>query len=150
MKTRAHAIAGAMALFIILCFWTSTVISELLLTNQAVALVKLGVMYGMIVLVPAMMLAGATGMTLGKTRSGEIVTRKKKRMPVIALNGVIILIPSAIFLYWKSSAGEFDSAFYIAQGGELIAGLANIALIAMSMRDGLTLSGRIRAGSHNM
>jgi Na+/H+ antiporter NhaA len=65
-------------------------------------------------------------------------------MPLIAANGILILIPSALFLASKASAGEFDTGFYAAQALELAAGATNIALLGFNMRDGLKMKGRLR------
>jgi len=67
-----------------------------------------------------------------------------KRMQLIAANGILILIPFALFLAAKARAAEFDSAFYLVQALELGAGAANIALLALNMRDGLKIKGRFR------
>ncbi len=62
-------------------------------------------------------------------------------MPIIAANGILILIPSALFLASKADAREFDTAFYAVQTLELVAGAANIALLGLNMRDGLKMAG---------
>jgi ferredoxin-NADP reductase len=61
-------------------------------------------------------------------------------MPLIAANGILVLIPSALFLASKARAAEFDMAFYAVQAIELVAGAANITLLGLSMRDGLRLT----------
>jgi hypothetical protein len=68
---------------------------------------------------------------------------KKKRMPFIAANGLIILIPCAILLDSWASQGLLDARFYLVQGLELVAGGTNLVLMGMNIRDGLTLSGRL-------
>ena len=73
---------------------------------------------------------------------------KARRMPFIAANGVLILIPSALFLASKASAGSFDASFYLVQAVELIAGAANIVLLGLNMRDGLRLTGRLGRAAH--
>ncbi|MFV0292431.1 MAG: hypothetical protein ACK5II_04110 [Paracoccus sp. (in: a-proteobacteria)] len=78
-------------------------------------------------------------------RSGA---RKKKRMPIIAANGILVLIPSALYLSGKASAGTFDTGFYIVQSLELVAGAANIILLALNMRDGLRKLRRPSTASH--
>ena len=65
-------------------------------------------------------------------------------MPFIAANGVLILIPSALFLASKARAVEFDTAFYAVQALELAAGAANITLLGLNMRDGVRMKGRFR------
>ena len=72
-----------------------------------------------------------------------LVGTKLKRMPIIAANGLLVLIPSALFLAAKAGAGEFDTAFYAVQAIELIAGAVNLVLLSMNMRDGLKMTGRL-------
>ncbi len=66
-------------------------------------------------------------------------------MPFIAANGVLILIPSALYLAFKARAGEFDARFDAVQALELAAGATNIALLGLNMRDGLRMKGWLRA-----
>ena len=72
-------------------------------------------------------------------------------MPFIAGNGILILIPAALFLASKARADEFDGIFYLVQALELIAGATNITLLGLNMRDGLKLTGRLRqTGSYDV
>jgi len=64
-------------------------------------------------------------------------------MPFIAANGLLILVPAALYLESKASSGTFDTGFYMVQGLELIAGAVNIVLMGLNIRDGLMMSGRI-------
>jgi hypothetical protein len=66
-----------------------------------------------------------------------------KRMRIIAANGILILISSALFLASKAKAGEFDAVFYAVQALELVAGATNLALLGLNMRDGLKFTGRL-------
>ena len=50
-------------------------------------------------------------------------------MPILAANGILILIPAAVFLSFKAQSGAFDTIFYAVQAVELIAGAANIVLL---------------------
>lgn len=93
----------------------------------------------MLVLVPAMAAAGGSGFSLGKGWKSPAVLRKKRRMQIIAANGILILLPSAVFLANRAAAGEFDWAFAAVQAIELIAGAVNITLLALNMRDGFAL-----------
>ena len=65
-------------------------------------------------------------------------------MPFIAANGLLILVPAAIFLSVRAQAGMFDGAFYAVQAVELLAGAINVTLIGLNIRDGLRLSRRRR------
>ena len=98
-------------------------------------------------LIPALMAAGASGFALSKGRRAGLVGAKVKRMPLIAANGILVLIPSALFLAHKAAAAEFDNTFYAVQALELAAGAANIALLGLNMRDGLKMKGRLRRQS---
>ncbi len=145
MKTRIHAIAGAVGLLMIFTFWTSTVISELFGSYETIAAVKGWILNGMFILIPAMAIVGGSGMSLGAGRSEKLVSTKKKRMPIIAANGILILLPMAFILEAKASAGTFDTLFYVLQGVELIAGATNLTLMGFNMRDGVRLTGRNRS-----
>ncbi|WP_136658152.1 hypothetical protein [Nitratireductor sp. XY-223] len=144
MKTKTHAAAGAVALLTILIFWTSTVGVELFGSHEAVASVKSAILRGMIILVPAMAIVGATGMSLGRKRRDRLTRAKKTRMPLIAANGLLVLVPSAFFLAGRAEAGLFDAWFYGIQALELVAGAANIAMMGLNIRDGLRMTRRIR------
>lgn len=139
MKTRIHAFAGALALLTICVFWVATAMTELFGDATAIAAVKNGILAGMLVLVPSMVVAGASGFSLGKGWRSPAVLRKKQRMKIIAANGILVLVPSAVFLASKAGAGEFDAAFVAVQAIELIAGAVNITLLSLNMRDGLAL-----------
>jgi hypothetical protein len=73
-----------------------------------------------------------------------LIGAKFKRMPFIAANGILILIPSALFLAFKARAAEFDTVFYAVQALELVAGATNITLLGLNMRDGLKMKGWLR------
>lgn len=145
MKTKVHAIAGIIGFLSILSFWTSTLFSEIFGTPETVAFVKAMILYGMFVLIPAMAIAGATGMSMGAKRMDAPAVAKKKRMPIIAANGLLILLPSAFFLESRAAAGIFDSWFYAIQTLELIAGAANLTMMGLNIRDGLTMTRRIES-----
>lgn len=142
MKTRVHAIAGAIGFLMILAFWSSTVISEVFGSYESVAMVKGAILKGMFILIPAMAVVGASGASLGKGRSEKLVSAKMKRMPFIAANGLLILVPMAFLLESRAAAGNFDTLFYLLQGIELIAGATNLTLMGLNMRDGIHLSGK--------
>lgn len=143
MKKRIHAIAGGIGFLMILTFWVSTATSELFGSHETVATVKGWILRSMFVLIPAMAIVGGSGMALGRRRKDARARAKKKRMPVIAMNGLLILLPAAWFLAGKAVAGEFDTSFYIIQAIELIAGAVNLAMMGLNIRDGLKMTGRI-------
>ena len=142
MKTRLHAGAGALALTIICLFWVSTAVTELSGDASTVAAVKQAILYGMLVLIPAMMTAGSSGFSLAKGWKSPVVARKRQRMQLVAANGLLVLLPSAWLLAGWAQAGRFDVAFVLVQALELVAGAVNITLLSLNMRDGLKLRRR--------
>ena len=141
MKLIIHRIAAITATLCIATFFTSTLFVELLGSHESVAMIKnLIVMPGLFILVPAIAITGGTGFALSKGRNGRLVKNKMKRMPFIAANGLLILLPAAIFLAQWASAGLFDSRFYLVQSIELFAGAFNLILMSLNIRDGLKMS----------
>lgn len=146
MTKKVHLLAGLLATLTVATFFLSTLLVELFGSHEAVATVKnLIVVPGLFILVPALMATAGSGFALSKSRSGRLVEAKKKRMPFIAANGLMVLVPSAIFLDRWASAGVFDAGFYWVQGAEFLAGSVNLMLMGMNIRDGLKMSGRLRA-----
>ena len=92
---------------------------------------------------PAMAAAGATGFCMAGRSAEPHVVRKRRRMPFIALNGLLVLVPCAVFLHARAAAAEFGEAFELVQGIELLAGAMNLTLMGLNMRDGFALTGRI-------
>jgi hypothetical protein len=86
---------------------------------------------------------GGSGFALGKNRKGVLFDRKKKRMALIGANGLLVMVPAAIFLNGKAAVGEFDAAFYAVQSFELIVGIVQVCLMGMNFRDGLKLAGKL-------
>lgn len=144
-KTVIHATAGTLAMLLVTCFWTSTLVSELFFDDLTVTYVKQVIAkYGLVCLVLAMAATGGSGFALSKGRTGRLIEEKQKRMPFLGANGVLIMIPAAIYLSVKATAGQFDSLFYVVQAVELIVGLVQLTLLGKSFKTGLRLSGRLR------
>lgn len=139
-----HPLAGASAISIIAIFWVSTIGSELFGDQAAVTAVKTAIPWGFILLVPSLAATGGTGFARARGRRLPLLIAKITRMRVIAANGVVILIPSALFLAAKAKAAEFDASFYAVQILELAAGAVNLALLGFNMRDGFRMTGRFR------
>lgn len=143
-KTYLHASAGTLAMLLIATFWISTLVSELFLDMMAVTTVKHYIAkYGLICLIALMAITGGSGFALSKSRKGLLIEKKKKFMRFISANGILIMIPTAIYLNTKASAGIFDIWFYTAQTLELIVGLIQLFLMGKNFHTGLRLSGRL-------
>ncbi len=142
MPKKIHLFVAVISTLTIATFFASTVLVELFGSYETIATVKsLIVMPGLYVLIPAIAATGGSGFYLSRIRTGDLVDKKKKRMPFIAANGLLILVPAAILLDQWASVGTFDTRFYLVQATELLAGAVNLTLMGLNMRDGLRLSG---------
>jgi len=143
--SRIHKLAAITATLCIALFFTSTLIVELFGSHEAIALVKSRILFpGLLVLIPAIIATGGSGFVLSKNRRSRLIHQKKKRMPMIGANGMLILIPCAIVLDKWAAVGSFGTTFYLVQSLELMAGGINLALMGFNMRDGMLLSGKLR------
>lgn len=142
MLKRIHAAAGVTGLATILTFWTSTIVVELFGTPDDIAAAKLAILWAFLLLIPSLIVAAASGMRLGARRRGPLALAKRYRMPFIAANGILVLVPAAAYLALSALDGHFDAWFYAVQAIELVAGAVNIVLLSLQIRDGLRLTGR--------
>lgn len=142
MKRNIHAVAGVLAFLFIATFWTSTVVSELFLDHSAVTNVKVAITYAFIAFIPCIAITGASGFAMGGKSTFPILIAKRRRMPIIGANGLLVLIPAAIFLSIKAQAGEFDTAFNTVQILELLAGATNLFLMGLNIHAGWQMSRR--------
>lgn len=140
MKTKLHGIAGMSSMLIISLFWISSLSVELFGSPETIAWVKRTIVWGMVVLIPMLMATAISGNVLGGSRSEMEVKAKKKRMPFIALNGLFILVPSAILLDRLASTGDFSPLFYWVQAAELLAGAINLTLLGLSAKQGFQMT----------
>jgi hypothetical protein len=143
MTSIVHRLGGALALVTIATFWIATLVTEAFASEAVVIQVKTAIPWGLLILVPALAMAGGSGFRLARGRRGGVLGAKARRMPIIAANGIFVLVPAALYLAVKAQAADFDAAFYGVQALELVAGAANLALIGLNVRDGLRLTGRV-------
>jgi hypothetical protein len=143
MLKRLHLTAATAGFLTILTFWISTVLAELSGSYSLITTVKQTIPWGFLILVPALAITGATGFSAAGSSSEPRIRAKRHRMPFIAGNGLLILIPAALFLDRLASRGEFGALFYAVQTLELIAGAVNLTLMSLNARDGLRLTGRL-------
>jgi hypothetical protein len=135
-----HPIAGGLAMALIGSFFLASVAVEVLGSLEQIALIKRTILYGLVLLIPALMATGASGFILkGKVPARGTISAKIKRMRLVAGNGLLILLPSAVYLDNLAAAGDFSKLFYGVQGMELAAGAVNFTLLALNMRDALKM-----------
>ncbi len=145
LARRVHPIAGSLALLTMLAFWTSTVAVELVGSTDDIAAVKDAIMWGLLVLVPAIAATGGTGFVrAGRSKNAHILA-KKRRMQVVAPIGLLVLVPCVLYLGFTSSPSGLGTYFHDVQAVELGAGAVNITLMTLNVRDGLRLTRRIGA-----
>lgn len=141
-----HGLAGTAAFLTILTFWTTTVGSELFADLATVAAVKQAIAWALLLLVPMLAVTGLSGLRLAggaaRTNATPAIRAKLRRMPIVAANGVLVLVPCAITLAMLSARENFGPTFQAVQALELLAGAVNLALIGLNIRDGLRLAGR--------
>lgn len=90
--------------------------------------------------IPAVIIAGGSGFALARGRGGTLISAKQRRMPLIALNGLLVLLPAALYLDAKASAGELDAYFYAVQALELIFAAVQFRLLGLNARAGMRIS----------
>lgn len=142
MLPKLHAAAGALAMLIIASFWTATVTTLIIGDKYVIAMTKLSIAWGLLALIPMLILAGFTGNRLGQRMRGPLIAAKQKRMKVIAFNGLVFLVPSALILLPLAMQGQGGAVYYLIQSVELFAGATNITLLGLNMRDGMRLGRR--------
>lgn len=135
MLRRFHRAAAYLAFTIILCLFLSSIFVEVFGRVEHITLVKTVIIYPIPFLIISMIGAGMSGTVLGKTYHHSSVRKKAKRMPFIAVNGMIILLPLAYVLYTMSINEHFDFIFYTIQAAELVFGGLNIYLMALNIID---------------
>lgn len=143
MRLRVHAVAGVLGLTLITLFITTSAVVELVGDHATIAAVKQWILYGVAVLIPSLIVAGASGRSMMGQEPGPLVRNKQRRMIAIAAIGLAVLTPCAIALQQLSSAGEFGTTFTLVQILEFIGGAVNITLMSLNLRAGLQLTGRI-------
>ncbi len=136
MRTIIHAGAGTVAMILIAAFLTATAISELFLDDAAILSVKKAILTGLCLLIPFLAIAGGSGFSLARGRHSPSIEKKRRRMKIIAANGLLILLPLAILLYLRATSGRFDGLFYGMQMLEVLAGIFQLSLLVLNFRDG--------------
>ncbi|WP_440054281.1 hypothetical protein ACSLBF_15625 [Pseudoalteromonas sp. T1lg65] len=140
-KKMIHKGAATVALITILCFISGTVYAEIIGNEPLIAEVKSWIVYpGLLLFLPCMLLTVGSGVTMAKGSDNQYVSAKAKRMPLIGVNGIFILLPSAIYLNYLAQAGNFGWSFIVIQSVEVIFGTINVVLILLNMRDGFRVS----------
>ncbi len=140
MKKGFHRAMGVFALLIISSFFFSTIVVEMTGTAEQIATVKRFIVYGLVLLIPAMGMTARSGLSMAKNRVNAHIAKKMHRMRLIGMNGLLVLVPCALILNYFAANHEFGPLFVTIQMFELIAGAVNISLMCLMIRDGLRSS----------
>jgi hypothetical protein len=141
MQTRLHLTAAATAVTTTVLFILAAISTTLLDTHRT-ADVRQAMLWGLLVLVPALVITAATGFGVAGTSADPRITAKKRRMSFIAGIGLLLLTPAAFALQQLASHGEFGAPYFIVQIVEALAAVTSLALMAGNIRDGLRLAAR--------
>lgn len=94
-------------------------------------------LYAIVLLAPVMIALEQSGKRLAANSHEPFVRRKQRRLFALKVNGVCILIPSAIVLDRLSHAGQINTLFYAVKALLVLAASMNLILLALNFRDGL-------------
>jgi len=145
VKAKLHAAAGGVAMLTILAFQALLWRAEASGYPEDILAARVAILWGVaLVLVPAMAGAGISGAVMGRGWKRPEIAAKTRRMRIIAANGLLVLLPLAIALWWLASKGMVEERFFWLQRLEMLAGLVNLAVLGMNMRAGLRLRGPAR------
>lgn len=146
---RAHITASMLALFTITTFLATTLTAEISGDEAFITTVKSWIARAVVVLAVVLATAALSGRRLAGRSRAPIVRRKLRRMQAVAAIGMLILIPCAVALDQLASRGNLGTMFLVLQVIELAGGVANLTLLALNFRDGVTLGrqGRRRAAT---
>lgn len=143
LPARLHAAAGAVAMLTILGLQTMITLGETSGYPAEIAALRSRVLAVVcLLLVPAMIAAGASGARLGRGWRGPLIAAKRRRMMVIATLGLLVLLPLAVGLWGLAARGMIDGRFVLLQRIETLAGLVNLLLLGLNLRDGMRLRRR--------
>jgi hypothetical protein len=138
--------AGLAALGLVGTFWTASVVVELVGDRDLIATTKQAIAWGLLLLVPAVMTTNATGFRELRRRTPRgravprLLARKLRRGVAVAILGVTVLVPCALWLAWTTAdPGPLTGTFHVVQAIELAVGAVNLVLLSLNARDGFRM-----------
>lgn len=129
-------ISSLTAFVLIICFMTSSLVSEFFGDYSLIATVKKSIFYTLPFLIICMIITAISARKLNLLYTNipydQLVIRRVK---YIGLNGVIFLAPLATVLNYLAQNHNFGSIFYLLQSLEIICGLINIIFFTKMFKD---------------
>ncbi|WEX07909.1 hypothetical protein [Chelativorans sp. AA-79] len=142
--SRVHAAAGMFAFALISTFLAASACAETSADPVLIAAVKRAIAWALLLLVPALIATGGSGFAMVGGRPAGLAAVKFRRMRIVAGNGLLVLVPAALYLAWKAGQGAFDTGFVVVQAIEFVAGGTNLLFMGLNIRDGLAMTRRRR------
>jgi len=140
LPAKLHAATGAAAMLAILTLQVMLAFGEASGYAAEIAALRGRILWIVcLALIPALVMTGASGAALGRRWRSPLVAAKMMRMRVVAAIGLLVLLPLAIALWYLAGHGMIDGRFYLMQRVEALAGLINLLLLGLNLRDGLRL-----------
>ncbi len=138
--SKLHAAAGTLALMTILGLQALVALGEVSGYPADLHATRVRALWVMaLVLIPALITAGASGARLGRGWRSPAVAVKLARMKVIAVLGLLVLVPLAIGLWFLAAQGWIDGRYHLLTRIETLAALTNVLLLGLNLRDGLRM-----------
>jgi hypothetical protein len=137
---RVHLAAAVGALVLIGTFLVSAAVTELIGDAGEVRALRLAIVLVLPLLIGCLVTAALTGRRLAGRSRAAVVRRKQRRMQVVAVAGLVVLVPCAVILnQLAATASGGTVALEITEFG---AGALNLALLGLNFRDGRALTRR--------
>lgn len=131
-----YRISSLIAFVLIVCFMTSSLISEFVGDHILIAAVKKSIFCTLPLLIICMILTATSTRKLAllypNIPYNLLVVKRVKR---IGLNGVMFLAPLATVLNYLAQSNKLDLTFYLLQSLEITCGLINIIFFIKMFRD---------------
>jgi hypothetical protein len=149
VKNRVHALSGILAIILVTSFMATTVITEIVGEKGIILTAKTAILFALVVLIPSIIIASGTGRSLAAGRTSPLLNTKKLRAALIAVVGIVVLVPCAVTLRILAAADDFGTTFVVVQAIELAGGIVNLTLLVFNARAGRLLTAARRRRRRN-
>lgn len=145
-----NRIASITAFLMIICFMTSSLVSEFIGDHILIAAVKRTILYALLLLIICMILTAVSERKLTILYPNNFYElRRVRRIKWIGLNGAIFLAPLAITLNYLAQNDRIGTTFYLLQSLEIICGLINIFLFIKMFVEGKKINSLNKTSDSN-
>jgi hypothetical protein len=141
---RTHLSAAVGAIAIITTFLLSSTITVLIGNAADVHTLRQWVVFALPLLVGCLAAAALTGRRLARKSRAAVIRRKQRRMQIVAAVGIVVLVPCALILDGLTAGASNGGVVSALEITEILAGAANVTLLALNFRDGRGLTRRPR------